>query len=85
MANEAPQCEVHSVPMVWKTGVSKKTNRPYAFYSCACKNPDGSWCSYRPPEGTPEPKTSSVSNDAVVALLTEIRDMMKAKIDEIKF
>lgn len=50
VAHEATQeaaqtCSVHKVPMVYRSGVSKKTNKPYAFWSCPEKLPNGDWCS----------------------------------------
>lgn len=45
---ETPICKYHGKPMTWKTGVSKKTNKPYAFWSCSEKLGDGSWCDYKP-------------------------------------
>ena len=47
-ASQAPACGVHGTPMTWKTGVSKKTNKPYAFWSCSTRNADDSFCSYKP-------------------------------------
>jgi hypothetical protein len=44
----APICGIHNVPMVWKAGVSQKTGKPYGFYSCSMRNPDGSYCKYQP-------------------------------------
>lgn len=41
-----PVCGVHHVPMSWKTGVSKKTGRPYAFWSCGEMN-NGMYCDYK--------------------------------------
>ena len=41
-----PICQIHHVTMVWKEGV--KDNRHYAFWACPQKNPDGSFCKYRP-------------------------------------
>ena len=38
----APDCGVHSVPMVRVQG------RKGAFWSCHQRNPNGSFCSYRP-------------------------------------
>lgn len=38
-----PECEVHRFPMVW-------VDKNGGFWSCHKKNPDGSWCSYRPPQ-----------------------------------
>jgi hypothetical protein len=46
----APVCGIHGVTMVWKEGISKKTNAPYAFYSCPERNADGSFCRYQPPK-----------------------------------
>lgn len=43
---EVPMCGVHNVPMTWKTGVSKKTGRPYAFWSCGEMN-NGMYCDYK--------------------------------------
>ena len=45
---DAPVCGIHGTPMSWKTGVSKKTNKPYAFWGCASPNADGSYCTYKP-------------------------------------
>src|SRR4051794_37193928 len=42
--DQEPRCQVHNVPMASVNG------RHGAFYSCHTKNPDGSWCSYRPPK-----------------------------------
>ena len=44
----APQCGIHGTPMVWKTGNSKTTGKPYAFWSCPTRNADNSYCSYKP-------------------------------------
>lgn len=43
-----PTCGIHKTQMKWLTGVSKKTGRPYAFWSCPTKNPDGSYCEFKP-------------------------------------
>jgi hypothetical protein len=43
-----PICGIHKVPMTWKTGVSKSTNKPYAFWACSERMPDGSFCKYKP-------------------------------------
>lgn len=45
---QTPVCGIHGTPMEWKTGTSKKTGKPYAFWSCATRNADGSFCSYKP-------------------------------------
>lgn len=38
------KCPIHGTPLVWKSGISKTTNNPYAFWSCPTKNADGSYC-----------------------------------------
>lgn len=45
---ETPTCGVHGTQMKWLTGTSKKTGKPYAFWSCPTKNADGSFCDYKP-------------------------------------
>lgn len=47
---KGPLCEIHKVPLVHKQGISKKTGRPYDFWSCPERNPDGSYCKYQPKE-----------------------------------
>lgn len=49
----APICGIHHSKMVWKTGVSKKTNKRYAFWGCDQRLPDGGFCTFKPimPEG----------------------------------
>lgn len=42
-------CGIHQTEMTWKTGSSKQTGKPYAFWSCAQKMPDGSWCNFKAP------------------------------------
>jgi hypothetical protein len=42
-----PVCGIHHTQAVWKTGVSRKTGKPYAFWSCPTKNPDGSFCQFK--------------------------------------
>jgi hypothetical protein len=50
-ATSAPQtipvCGIHNIPMVWKTGISKATGKPYAFWACSGKMPDGGWCTFK--------------------------------------
>ena len=43
-------CGIHQCEMKWKTGVSSKTGKNYAFWSCAQKMPDGSWCTFKAPK-----------------------------------
>jgi len=45
---QAPSCGIHGTPMTWKTGVSKGSGKPYAFWACSTKNADGTFCSFRP-------------------------------------
>ena len=42
-----PTCGIHNIPMIWKTGVSKTTGKPYAFWACSGKMPDGGWCTFK--------------------------------------
>ena len=37
-------CPVHGTKLVWKSGTSRTTNKPYAFWSCPSLNADGSFC-----------------------------------------
>src|SRR3990167_10912281 len=37
-------CPVHNVSLVWKSGISKTTNKPFAFWACPEKLSDGSFC-----------------------------------------
>jgi len=46
----APTCGIHGTPMAWKSGISKSSGKPYAFWSCPTKNADGSYCKYTPPK-----------------------------------
>jgi hypothetical protein len=41
LPEEPPLCANHHTPMVW-------VNKNGGFWSCHKKNPDGSWCDYRP-------------------------------------
>jgi hypothetical protein len=43
-----PICQIHNVPMVWREGTNTTTKKHYAFWACPQKNPDGSFCKYRP-------------------------------------
>jgi len=45
-----PVCAVHGVTMKWRSGTSKTSGKPYAFWSCPEKNPDGSYCDYKAPK-----------------------------------
>lgn len=47
-SQQAPTCGIHGTQMVWKQGVSKTTNKPYAFWTCPTKNADGSYCNFKP-------------------------------------
>jgi hypothetical protein len=37
-------CPVHGTPLVWKSGISKKTNKPYGFWACQERDADGNYC-----------------------------------------
>jgi hypothetical protein len=45
---QVPICGVHGTVMQWKTGVSKKSGKSYAFWSCPTKNADNSYCKFQP-------------------------------------
>lgn len=80
---ENPSCPNHG-PMKWKEGFAKATGKPYAFWTCPTKMPDGSWCPTKGPKGAPPsnpggytnhptpPATPSVAPGEVVELLTRI-------------
>jgi len=65
--------------MKWKEGFAKATGKPYAFWTCPTKLPDGSWCPTKGPKGAPGASAPSVPSQApsvasgeVVELLTRI-------------
>lgn len=41
-------CPLHNTYFVLRQGISKTTNKPYSFYACPGKNPDGSFCRAKP-------------------------------------
>lgn len=81
-----PICSVHNVEMNWRPpGQSRSTGKPYpGFWACPQKNPDGSYCNFKPVMPTPQnapapqysppavPNPSSSASDAVVKLLERI-------------
>jgi len=54
---QAPDCPKCGAKTVWKAGVSKRTNREYAFWGCPSKDPNGTWCG-----GTVDPKKAVEQN-----------------------
>ena len=46
-----PICAIHKRPMVWREGENKQTGKHYAFWACTERNPEGSFCKYRPEKG----------------------------------
>ncbi len=40
-------CGIHNISMVWKSGISKKTGKPYAFWSCPSPAVNGIYCSFK--------------------------------------
>jgi hypothetical protein len=44
VVESAPMCQIHKAPMTFKSGVSAKTGKPYAFWGCTNKLADGTWC-----------------------------------------
>jgi hypothetical protein len=51
--NEIPNpiCQMHIVPMIWREGVNNTTKKHYAFWACPQRNPDRSFCKYKPEKG----------------------------------
>jgi hypothetical protein len=51
--SDPPICGVHDAPMDW-------VDKHGGFWSCHKRNPDGSWCSFRPlrSRATPSPDAS---------------------------
>jgi hypothetical protein len=43
-----PVCGVHRIAMVWREGDNKQSGKHYAFWACPEKNPDGSFCKFKP-------------------------------------
>jgi len=67
-ARQAPICGVHGQPMTWKTGISKSSGKPYAFWSCSIKNADGTYCKYSPPkEGFTQRVIPNPTNEEVIS------------------
>lgn len=58
-------CGIHQTEMTWKTGVSNKTGKPYAFWACSQKMPDGAWCSFKAPK--PQGQTAQFNQQLNVA------------------
>jgi hypothetical protein len=53
-----PICGNHHEPMSWKEGGVSKAGKPYqGFWSCKVKNPDGSFCKFKPAQGAAGTKT----------------------------
>lgn len=51
---ENPICSIHNKSMTLKpAGISKAGKSYPAFWSCGEKNPNGTYCAYRPPANTP--------------------------------
>ena len=48
------QCNIHGIELVQRPGgTSKTTGKPYpSFWACPAKNPDGSFCRFKPPATT---------------------------------
>lgn len=52
--NDPNICPTHGLRAQLREGVSKKTGKPYKFWSCNGREDDGSFCRWKPPE----PKTA---------------------------
>lgn len=48
VTKDAPVCGIHKVPMTWKTGTSKTTGKPYAFWACGQRDEEGNFCNFKP-------------------------------------
>jgi hypothetical protein len=49
----APICGIHRTEMKWKPpGISKAGKNYQGFWTCGTKNPDNTWCTYKPPQAT---------------------------------
>jgi hypothetical protein len=49
--NPVPICGIHQTAMLWREGDNKQSGKHYAFWACPEKNPDGSFCKYKPQKG----------------------------------
>lgn len=47
-----PICGTHHTPMVWREGENRQTGKRYAFWACPERNPDGTFCKYKPEKKT---------------------------------
>jgi hypothetical protein len=43
-ATAEPTCPIHGTVMAYRSGVSQKTGKPYAFFGCSQKDDDGAYC-----------------------------------------
>jgi hypothetical protein len=55
---QAPLCAIHKSPMV------KMEGKFGSFWSCHRPNPDGSWCTYRPPKSKSNGSPTSLYHTA---------------------
>jgi len=76
-----PLCGIHNIPMKLKPAGVSKAGKPYnAFWSCGIKNPDGTWCAYKPP------KEVSVSPNKPAGFEAGLnKDIETAKWDKLGF
>lgn len=84
-----PHCQLCGAEMVWREGTSKSTGKPYAFWGCPTKNPDGTYCKgsvnpkmghtqpYKPPY---RPQTAPQS----VPLPRTVGELVKPESDALK-
>jgi hypothetical protein len=48
---QVPICAIHNRLIVWREGINNTNKKHYAFWACQQKNPDGSFCKYKPEKG----------------------------------
>ena len=81
---ETPICSVHGTPMTLRpAGISKSTGKAYeAFWACAEKNPDGSFCRAKPT--MPNAQIPTVRQNTVEDDIREINFKLQVIADAIK-
>lgn len=85
---QIPNCSVCGQAMTWKTGVSKTTNKPYAFWGCSTKDANYQFCKGKPILNTlpiVQNDTETHANEKVVATpSSQNSDVLKLILDELR-
>jgi hypothetical protein len=85
---QAPNCSVCGQVMTWKTGVSKTTGKPYAFWGCNTKDANYQFCKGKPIINTlPSVQIGTETNAKVEKVQTptkEESDVLKSILDELR-